>query len=67
MMYEAAYNQVFGQANLSAPTKDGKQPSRPGKTARDKANGHQPYKKNRRIFEAGGSGRNSTPGKWVKI
>jgi hypothetical protein len=26
--------------------------ARPGKTARDKANGHVPYKKNRRIWDS---------------
>lgn len=67
MKYESAYNQVFGQVNTSAPTKDGKQPMRVGKTARDKAKGHQPYKKNRRVFEGGSSGRTSTPGRWVKV
>lgn len=38
MMYPKAFEQVFGQANLNAPKKDGSQVMRKGKTARDKTN-----------------------------
>lgn len=36
---------------------------RAGKTARDKANGHTPYKKNRRIW----SDSKTSSGQWVKV
>ncbi|MCS5737032.1 hypothetical protein [Herbiconiux daphne] len=37
---------------------------RDGKTARDKANGHIAYKKNRRIWSDSGK---NTVGQWVKV
>lgn len=53
-----AYAKVFGGVNLSfsrsesAMREAGRTEIRVGKTARDKANGHIPYKKNRRILDA---------------
>ena len=38
--------------------------SRPGKTERDKANGHRPYVKNRRIWT--GKSPSDPAGEWVK-
>lgn len=44
---------------------DGKEVKvRAGKTARDRANGHVAYKKNRRIWDDGGRAGN---GKWIKV
>lgn len=61
-----AYEQVFGQANLSAPVKDGTKVMRVGKTARDKAKGHIAGKKNRRIWDDG-KGSKGSGGQWVKV
>lgn len=60
MKVSKAYEQVFGNANLNAPKKDGKVPMRLGKTKRDKANGVIAGKKNRRIFD-------DKAHKWVKV
>lgn len=61
-----AYEQVFGQANLSAPVKDGSKIMRVGKTARDKAKGHIAGKKNRRVWDED-KGSKSSGGRWVKV
>lgn len=37
---------------------------REGKTAKDKARGHVPYKKNRRVWDDGGR---TGGGKWIKV
>lgn len=64
MMYAKAFEQVFGKVNTGATTRDGKTEMRKGKTARDKANGHQAGVKNRRIWDDGGR---AGSGKWVKV
>lgn len=65
---QAAYDHVFGNVNVSATRRDGSQEMREGKTARDKANGHVPYRKNRRVWDASGSskGKGGVGGAWVK-
>lgn len=72
MKYPNEFEQVFGQVGSSAKTvgyldADRKKPveMRVGKTARDKAKGHVPYRKNIRIFDAGPGGKGGT-GQWVK-
>lgn len=74
MMYPNEFAKVFGNIGNGSKTvgytnSDRKTSvvMREGKTARDKANGHQPYRKNRRIWEDGGSGKNGAPGKWTKV
>lgn len=73
----AAFEKVFGMVNVSATKrvsaenlKHGEtyREMRVGKTARDKARGHQPYRKNVRIWTTSGvrgKGAGST-GSWVK-
>ena len=56
MKVSAAFEKVFGAANLLATSRKANesgvhQVMRVGKTARDKAKGHQPYKKNRRVWD----------------
>lgn len=56
------------QGTMAVRTVDGKEVKvRDGKTARDKANGHIPYKKNRRIWSGGSGGKGGTAGQWVKV
>lgn len=52
------------QGTMEVRNVDGKDVKvRAGKTARDKANGHIAYKKNRRVWSDGSKG---TVGQWVK-
>lgn len=52
------------QGTMEVRNVDGKEVKvRAGKTARDKANGHIPYKKNRRIW----SDSKGSAGQWVKV
>ena len=68
MMYAKAYEQVFGKVNTGATSRTATQGEhkvmRVGKTAKDKANGHIAYKKNRRVWD---SGSKVSEGKWVKV
>lgn len=53
------------QGTMEVRTVDGKEVKvRAGKTARDKANGHIPGKKNRRIWSDGSKG---SEGVWIKV
>jgi hypothetical protein len=53
------------QGTMEVRNIDGKEVKvRAGKTARDKANGHIPYKKNRRIWSDGSKG---SEGTWIKV
>ena len=67
-MYAKAYEQVFGKVNTGATSRTAEHGEhrvmRVGKTAKDKASGHVPYKKNRRVFEGGSKG---SEGKWTKV
>lgn len=54
-----AFETVFGDVNVSFLRSAINRPIREGKTARDKARGHVPYTKNRRIWD-------SSDKKWVK-
>lgn len=49
-MTSKAYTKVFGNVNTTATKRDSRV-MRVGKTARDKAKGHVPYVKNRRIWD----------------
>jgi len=72
----AAFEKVFGGVNGSATKRvssenagrnEKGQEMRVGKTKRDKANGHQPYKKNVRIWDGGSAGKKGgSSGAWVK-
>ncbi len=74
---QQAFEKVFGNVNVGATkrvslenAKRGEmyQEMRTGKTARDKAKGHMPYRKNIRVWETSGvrgKGMSST-GAWVK-
>ena len=69
MKVSKEFEQVFGKVGNGSKTigKDefGKpREMRVGKTAKDKANGHVAYKKNRRVWSDGSKG---TPGQWVKV
>lgn len=56
------------EGTMEYRTVDGKEVKvRAGKTARDKANGHVPYKKNRRVWSDGGNGKGASAGTWVKV
>ncbi len=75
MKYPNEFEQVFGQVGNSSKTvgyldADRKKPveMRVGKTSRDKAKGHIPYRKNIRIWDdnGGGRGKGSSGGQWVK-
>lgn len=54
----AAFEKVFGGVNVSfsrsneAMRSNGRTEIRQGKTARDKANGHVPYQKNKREWDS---------------
>lgn len=57
-MYQAQFDQVFGNAGNNGKvigytdaTRKHKREMRVGKTARDKANGHVAYQKNRRVWD----------------
>ncbi|MGL5324015.1 MAG: hypothetical protein ACRC91_04730 [Aeromonas sp.] len=54
-----AFEKVFGGVNVSFLRSSTERPIRQGKTARDKAKGHIPYTKNRRIWD-------NSDKKWVK-
>lgn len=53
-----AYEKIFGDVNTTATKRcregeKGHVKMRVGKTAKDKANGHIPYKRNRRVLDLG--------------
>lgn len=66
-MYQADFNKVFGNigngkkvVGYTDATKKHTCEMRVGKTARDKANGHVAYQKNRRVWD-------NVAHKWVKL
>lgn len=52
-----AYEKIFGNVNTEATARDPNITMRKGKTARDKAKGHIPYQKNRRMPETAPKGK----------
>lgn len=55
MKTSKAFDLIFGKANTSSFSRSKtKRPIRMGKTARDRANGHVAYQKNRRLWDRDG-------------